>query len=325
MSKPLISVIVPVYNVEQYLPKCIDSILAQTYENLEIILVEDGTRDSSGLICDEYAKKDSRIRVIHKENGGLSSARNAGMEIARGEYFGFVDSDDWIEPEMYETLLAYSQKHDADVVCCGRYDVDGATGEKTVGLCPAKEECIAPMEMLGRVFIWDNCDSAAWDKLYRRHIFAETRYPLGVYSEDVACFYKLMEAANRVALCPKPFYNYLHRPNSITTSKLSEKTFHYPNHTAVIYPYIREHHPEIAKQARYLRVRGICHALLTIDLAGEDAWKTYAEYYRTQKKELLRHVPFLLTSPYHSPKERLIHLLLAAGLYRPLKQLQGRK
>ena len=119
MSKPLISVIVPVYNVEQYLPKCIDSILAQTYENLEIILVEDGTKDSSGVICDEYAAKDARIRVIHKENGGLSSARNAGMEIARGEYFGFVDSDDWIEPEMYENLMALAQKYDADVFVKG--------------------------------------------------------------------------------------------------------------------------------------------------------------------------------------------------------------
>lgn len=324
MTKPLISVIVPVYNVEQYLPKCIDSILAQTYENLEIILVEDGTKDSSGIICDDYAAKDTRIRVIHKPNGGLSSARNAGMEIARGEYFGFVDSDDWIEPEMYENLMAVSQKYDADVVCGGRYDVDGATRERTTGLCPVKEECIDPMEMLGRVFIWDNCDSAAWDKLYRRHIFAETKYPLGVYSEDVACFYKLMEAADRVALCPKPMYNYLHRQNSITTSKLSEKTFHYPSHTAVIYPYILEHHPEIAKQARYLRVRGIAHAMLSIDLAGKEAWETYGDYYRSQKKELRGHVPFLLTSPYHNPKERIIHLLLALGLYRPLKKLQGK-
>ena len=109
MSNPLISIIVPVYNVEEFLPKCIDSILAQTYENLEIILVEDGTKDNSGQICDAYAEKDSRIKVIHKENGGLSSARNAGMDVARGEYFGFVDSDDWIEPETYESLMVLAQ------------------------------------------------------------------------------------------------------------------------------------------------------------------------------------------------------------------------
>lgn len=320
MNNPLISVIIPVYNVEAYLPKCIDSVLAQTYENLEIILVEDGTKDSSGIICDQYAGKDSRIRVIHKENGGLSSARNAGMEIARGEYFGFVDSDDWIEPETYECLMALAQKYDADLVCGGRYDVDGATGERTVGLCPKAEECISSMEMLGRVFTWDHCDSAAVDKLYKRHMFDEIRYPLGMYSEDIAIFYKLMEKANRVALCPKPLYNYLHRANSITTSKLSEKTFHYPNHTEVIYPYICQHHPEIRPQARFLRVRGIAYAMMSIDLAGKEAWQQYEDYYARMKKELRSHVRFLLTSPYHGKKERIIHLLLAAGLYRHMKK-----
>ena len=320
MSSPLISVIVPVYNVELYLPKCVDSILAQTYQNLEIILVEDGTKDRSGEICDAYAAKDPRIKVIHKENGGLSSARNAGMDVARGEYFGFVDSDDWIEPETYETLMELARKYDADLVCGGRYDVDGATGERTIGLCPQKEECISAMEMLGRVFIWDNCDSAAWDKLYRRHLFDEIRYPLGMVSEDIAIFYKLMEKANRVALCPKPLYNYLHRENSITTAKLSEKTFHYPGHTEVIYPYICQYHPEVKQQARFLRVRGIAYAMMSIDLAGREAWQQYADYYARMKKEMQSHVGFLLTSPYHGKKERLVHLLLAAGLYRHLKK-----
>ena len=320
MSSPLISVIVPVYNVEQYLPKCVDSILAQTYQNLEIILVEDGTKDRSGEICDAYAEKDPRIKVIHKENGGLSSARNAGMDVARGEYFGFVDSDDWIEPETYESLMELARKYDADLVCGGRYDVDGATGERTIGLCPQKEECLSSMEMLGRVFIWDNCDSAAWDKLYRRHLFDGIRYPLGMVSEDIAIFYKLMEKVNRVALCNKPLYNYFHRENSITTAKLSEKTFHYPSHTEVIYPYICQHHPEVKQQARYLRVRGIAHAMMSIDLAGEEAWQQYADYYARMKKEMQSHVGFLLTSPYHGKKERLVHLLLAAGLYRHLKK-----
>ena len=317
-----ISVIVPVYKVEKYLNRCVQSIAAQTYENLEIILVEDGTRDGCGAICDAYAAKDPRVRVIHKENGGLSSARNAGMDIARGEYFGFVDSDDWIEPETYETLLNLAEKYNADLVSGSRYDVAEPTGERTLGLHHKKEECISAMEMLGRVFVWDGCDSAAWDKLYRRHLFADIRYPLGMYSEDIAIFYKLMEKANRVALCPKPLYNYLHRENSITTAKLSEKTFHYPNHTEVIYPYICANHPQLKNQARFLRVRGIAYAMMSIDLAGEEAWKQYDAYYRRQRKEMCSHIPFLLTSPYHGKKERLIHLLLALGLYRPLKKLR---
>lgn len=317
----LISVIVPVYNVEEYLPRCVDSILAQTYKNLEIILVDDGTKDASDKICDEYAAKDPRVKVIHKENGGLSSARNAGIDIARGEYLGFVDSDDWIEPEMYEQMLALTQKYDVKLVCAGRYDFSSRTGKKTVGLCPPKEEVITGMELLGRVFTWNQCDSAAWDKLYHRSLFEEIRYPLGQISEDVAVVYKLAELVDRVAMCDKPFYNYYHRPDSITTAKLSEKTFHFPNHTGVIYAYIQENHPELEPQARYLRVRGIVHAMRSIDLAGEEAWKAYGDIYRKNRKELRTHLGFVLTSPLFTAKERRDNLVLAAGAYRWMRKL----
>ena len=113
---PLISVIVPVYNVETLLPRCVDSILTQTYECLEVLLVDDGSTDASGEICEQFAKKDTRIRVIHKENGGLSSARNAGLDVASGDYIGFVDSDDWIEPEMYAEMLALRERNGVQLV-----------------------------------------------------------------------------------------------------------------------------------------------------------------------------------------------------------------
>ena len=119
-ERPLISVIVPVYKVEEFLPKCVASIRGQTYENLEIILVDDGSPDGCGAMCDGYAREDARIKVIHKKNGGLSDARNAGIDIARGEYIGFVDSDDWSEPEMYETLLTTALKENVKLVCGGR-------------------------------------------------------------------------------------------------------------------------------------------------------------------------------------------------------------
>ena len=118
-GNPLISVIVPVYKVEEYLARCVDSILGQTYRNLEILLVDDGSPDRCGVMCDEYASRDSRIRVIHKENGGLSSARNAAIDAARGEYIGFVDSDDWIEPETYEALLDMALAEKVKLVCAG--------------------------------------------------------------------------------------------------------------------------------------------------------------------------------------------------------------
>ena len=135
-NTPFLSVIVPVYNVESYLSRCVDSILVQKVDGMEIILVNDGSRDSSGTICDEYARKDSRIRVLHKENGGLSSARNAGLDICRGEYIAFVDSDDWIEPDAYEKMLKTAKELDVKLVCGGRYDVSSKTGEKKLGLCP---------------------------------------------------------------------------------------------------------------------------------------------------------------------------------------------
>ena len=111
----MISIIIPVYKTEPYLRKCVDSVLAQTYTNLEVILVDDGSPDDCGKICDEYAAKDSRVKVIHKENGGLSSARNCGLDVATGKYIGFVDSDDWIDPDMYETLLGLLLRYDADI------------------------------------------------------------------------------------------------------------------------------------------------------------------------------------------------------------------
>lgn len=319
----LISIIVPVYNVEEYLPRCLDSILDQTYKNLEIILVDDGTKDASDKICDGYAAKDSRIKVIHKENGGLSSARNAGIDIAKGEYLGFVDSDDWIEPEMYETLLSLAQKYDVKLVCGGRYDFSSRRNEKSIGLCPQKEEVVTGMELLGRTFTWQNCDSAAWDKLYHRSLFETIRYPVGLVNEDVAIFYKLAELADRAAMCDKPLYNYFHRPGSITYSKLSEKSFHLVGHTAVVYPYIREHHPELTDHACYQRVRSLASTMLTIDLAGEEVWKEHAARYREYQKELRSHLGFILKSAWFTKKQRRDFTLQAMGLYRPLRRLRN--
>lgn len=318
----LISVIVPVYNVEEYLPRCVDSILAQTYRNLEVILVDDGTKDASDQICDEYAAKDPRIKVIHKENGGLSSARNAGINVARGEYFGFVDSDDWIEPEMYEQMLDLAKKHNVKLVCAGRYDFSSRRNEKTVGLCPEKEEVITGMELLGRTFTWDGCDSAAWDKLYHRDLFEEIRYPVGLVNEDVAIFYKIAEQVDRAAMCDKPLYNYYHRPGSITYSKLSEKSFHLIKHTAVIYPYIRENHPELTDQARYQRVRSLMSTVQSIDLAGEEAQKSYGDCYRECRKELAGHLGFVLKYARFTKKQRRDAVVLASGLYRQLRKLR---
>lgn len=174
-QETLLSVIIPVYNVEEYLAKCVDSILNQTYRNLEVILVNDGSKDGSGSICDDFVQKDSRVRVIHKENGGLSSARNAGMDAAKGEYISFIDSDDWIETDSYEHLLGLMEKYQVKLVCGGNWDVDGATGEKTLGICPKKEELVTGEEFVGKMFLWDGCDSSVCDKIFHRSLLENFR------------------------------------------------------------------------------------------------------------------------------------------------------
>ena len=317
---PLISVIVPVYNVAEYLSRCVDSILAQSYENLQIILVNDGSSDDSGRICEEYAKKDTRIQVIHQNNGGLSSARNAGLDAASGQYIGFVDSDDWIEPEMYAEMLALMEKYDAQLVCAGRCDVDGGTGEKAVGLCPEREECVSGEELAGRIFLWDHCDSSACDKLYRRELFDGIRYPEGKTCEDIPVTYRLALKARRAVLCDRPFYNYFHRSGSISKGAgITEKTFHYSQHTAVILEDIRKNHPKLAPQAEFLRVHSLYHILLRLDHAAPDIRRTYRVQYSEARWELAKHWKFILTCPWLSVQQRVTNLLLILNLYHLLR------
>ena len=210
---PLVSVIVPVYKVEHYIRQCIDSILKQTYRNLEIILVDDGSPDSCGSICGEYAEKDKRIKVYHKENGGLSDARNYGVARAKGEYLGFVDSDDWIEPDMYELLVNVAEKNNADIVTCGIFnqhpnltvaasDVEKAFDHEPVALLK---------DMInGKIAFY------AWNKLYRKTCFSDISFPRGHVFEDIATMHKLFMKASTVVCISKPLYHYrVNRKDSI--------------------------------------------------------------------------------------------------------------
>ena len=326
MDREKISVIVPVYNVEDYLPRCMDSILTQTYQNLEIILVDDGATDGSGQICNEYAGKDPRIKVIHKKNGGLSSARNAGIDAASGTYFAFVDSDDWIEPDAYEAMLAQMKKHDVKLVCAGRFDVDGSTGEKKPGLCPKQTECISAEEMAGRIFLWDGCDSSVCDKIFHRSLLETFRFPEGRVCEDVAITYKIVLGTERAAFSQLPFYNYYHRVGSISrTAEITDNSFHFSQHTREIYSYIREHHPSIEPQARYLRVKSLSHILLLLEQSEKAVRDRFAEEYRYARKELQKHTAFILKSPYFGKKEKITDVLLNLRLYRLLRPVFHRE
>lgn len=221
----LISIIVPIYNVEKYLNKCIESILHQTYENFELILVDDGSPDSCGKICDDYANCDRRIKVIHKKNGGLSDARNAGIEIAKGEYIGFVDSDDYISPDMYKILLEDCLRNQADIAMCGRYVVSESykiLKQEFVVDSPKKYNSEIA---IGKLLLWDSCDSAAWDKLYKKSLFDGIRYPIGVMSEDYDVTCRLFAKANQIIHVGKALYYYVQRNGSITKQDFNRKRF----------------------------------------------------------------------------------------------------
>ena len=321
-NTPLLSVIIPVYNVEDYVARCIESVLNQTYNHLEVILVDDGSKDDSGRICDEFAVKDPRVRVIHKENGGLSSARNVGIDSASGEYITFVDSDDWIEADGYEHLMDLMERYQVKLVCGGNYNVDGVTGQRTFALCPDKEEVLTSEEFVRRMFLWQGFDSSACDKIYHRSLLETFRYPEGKVCEDVAVTYKIVFGTDRAALSDRPFYNYFHREGSITIStaaEISDKSFHFSQHTEKIYADVKKNHPAVEPQARFLRVRSLSHILLLLDQSEADVRSRFASEQCHIRNELRKHTGFILSSSYFSQKEKATNLLLILNLYRTLR------
>lgn len=221
MNKGLISIIVPIYNVEQYLEKCIDSIVNQTYTNLEIILVDDGSPDNCPAICDEWKKRDSRIRVIHKENGGLSDARNAGLAVATGEYLGFVDSDDWIHKGMFSSLLKCMNENDSDIAACG-VELVFEDGKKSM-LTSDFVGVLSTEEALKSIINESLLKQPVWYKLYKRDVIKNILFPLGKCNEDVFWSYQAIANANSVSIINDPLYFYRQRENSIMGNNFSLK------------------------------------------------------------------------------------------------------
>ena len=212
-----ISVVIPVYNVSKYLNQCIESIINQKYKKLEIILVDDGSTDNSAQICDEYAKKDYRIKVIHKENGGLSDARNTGIDNATGDYIGFVDSDDWISEDMYLTLYNNMKKEDADISCCNRFF---AYSNKIIPYGTVNfYEVMNSERAIELMCTHGYLGTSAYTKLYKRETFKDIRYPKGKVNEDIYTTYKLFDRASRIVYEAVPLYYYRQRKGSITNSK----------------------------------------------------------------------------------------------------------
>lgn len=258
--RELISVIVPVYNMEQYLERCVDSIRQQTYEHLEIILVDDGSTDRSPQLCDAYAEQDARIKVVHKQNGGLSDARNAGLAVATGMYIGYVDSDDWIEPQMYEKLYYACVEHEAQIAIC-RYakvyqerTIEGGT----------KEVVPLSREKLLQIYICDNSEytiyNSVWSKLFRRDLVDGVMFPVGRNSEDIMYTTKAFCKTSKAVYVDECLYNYvLDRADSIMNVKAEERMFQdeipfWKEHIACIREQVSEEMGDLAAYHFYRRL-----------------------------------------------------------------------
>lgn len=218
----LISIIVPIYRVENYLKRCIDSIINQTYKNIEIILVDDGSPDNCGVICDEYAKFDDRIKVIHKKNGGLSDARNCGIEVSTGDYIIFVDSDDYVSKNMCEKLLIRALEHNVDIVSCNFKEIYVDNNKEKINKQSIKEslEVYTNLEVIYKYFFDYTVDiNVVWNKLYKRELFFKResiRFPKGKLHEDDYTICKLYYYANKIVIINDVLYYYIRRCDSIT-------------------------------------------------------------------------------------------------------------
>lgn len=224
MCQPLITIIVPVYKVEQYLHTCVASITEQTYQNLEIILVDDGSPDRSGEMCDALALTDSRIRVIHKENGGLSSARNAGLDVMTGQYVAFVDSDDRIVPDMLQRLLSLMQTHHAQVAAGGMQTDTGISFNPDYPK-DCSVQVFSRIDALREVTFNQKITNSFCDKLWDRSLFSTIRFPVGEYFEDMKTIHKCLELSDTIVYTPEPVYIYTMTPESISRGTFQPRMF----------------------------------------------------------------------------------------------------
>ena len=306
-KEPKISVIIPVYAVEQYLDRCVQSVVSQSYKNLEIILVDDGSPDNCPALCDEWAKKDERIKVVHKPNGGLSDARNVGIETSTGEYIAFLDSDDCVHKEMYECLLNVVTVTDSDMVVCKL--------EKFSDVEPTQEPVlnkeIKVKELDKNGFLTELLSPSnvhlvvAVSKLYNRKIFNSLRFDLGKIHEDEFLAHKLLDSVEKVAVIDEKLYFYYVREGSITTSSFSKKRLHAIEAMEDRVEYVNEKFPQFVWDAidQYLNTCMGLYCKAKMQNAEQEILDTicekFMEMYNTQSEHSLKAKLFRYLRPVY--------------------------
>lgn len=297
----VISVIVPVYKVEEYLNECIASIASQTYSNLEIILVDDGSPDSCPQMCDRWAQKDRRIRVIHKTNGGLSDARNVGIDAAAGDYIAFVDSDDFIRPDMLEKLMNALIRTGSDIAVCGIQNVGQSTSvwgcQSFVG---------TPEEIFEKLYDDTRYPVATWNKLYHRSCWHDLRFPVGKICEDAFTTYRLIHGAKRIVMIPEALYCYRIRPQSIMTSAFTVRRMDEEEAWRLNHRFIEQHYPRHRKAAFDFYLLKVYVLLCAF---GKDDRKVYRQQYNCLRRIIWHNAGYILLFSRIRPKQK-IHFIM---------------
>lgn len=311
----LISVIVPVYKVEAYLDRCVQSIVNQTYQNLEIILVDDGSPDNCGAMCDAWAEKDSRIRVIHKSNGGLSDARNAGMAIATGEYIAFVDSDDWLDAQMYQCLYEAMVTTDSDIASCGarRVWLDGRPSQELRAVNrDFVMECEAAMKAL---ITSDGMVQTVWNNIYRRDVIDGILFPVGLIHEDEFWTWKVIARSRRVVTVKESYYNYLQRTNSIMGIGFTEKRLLVIQAKTERQSYIENYMPKLTDVGRMDISYTCMHLGIQVlkTMHGKDI-----AHYMKYLKETIKRYPISKEYMRTLMWKKRLHLQLLRSLFMPV-------
>lgn len=314
MNDELISVIVPIYNVQSYLKRCIDSICAQSYTNIEIILVDDGSPDDCWKICDEYKAQDDRIVVVHQKNQGLSGARNSGINIAKGRYLCFVDSDDYIEAKMIEVLYSNIKDYNADISCCGHKDIYDSGHYKYND--KIEIDLFTAEDALKRFLYTNKVDVVAWNKMYKRELFDDVRYEEGKLFEDHFTTYKLLDKSSKIVNTTQALYCYCKRGDSIGGSTFSEKNYQLKDALEVECDYIISRYPNIEEDIKIGYIFWLIVLFDKMILANHKDVKIY-EYIRGYIKKYFG----CIIKSKHLGKSQKIQMILLYMLHSKLYKI----
>lgn len=317
---PLISIIVPVYDSEEYIGRCVESILNQTFKDFELILVDDGSTDRSGEICDSYALNDGRIQVVHKENGGPSDARNVGLDIASGQYIGFIDSDDYVAKDMYEALLCACLDYRADIAMCGRFDVLDGILRPSFTLDGI--EIWDSERAIGNLLVWNNIDSSPCDKIYDRILFEGLRFPLDRCNEDIFVMVPLLHRANRVVHIGVSKYYYCHRPDSRSSGEFSECKMDLLVACEEIMLFVQKEYPELEKRSRSFYYSGLIHLSKLLQTTKNE--QHYRQSYSLVNKLLRGDFTSILLDRHLDVRSKITAFLLVTNLYILAEELRTR-